>query len=146
MRWLIGLLISTAAVAADYQPTATATIDPTGDSVTLAWTSEGGWPGDMVPYYGSMLALDVNGEPVQCELSSHVWTDGDTVYVRRWLSRRVLHGEAMVVVYCEAGAAYSDGMPDEWRTWELRDVKCMNASRIYPWSVASWIALLRGAR
>lgn len=112
-------LFSAAVFAADYQPTATVTVDPSGDSVTLAWTSEGGWPSDMDVYHTAILLLDVDGVLVQAEVGGIVWTAGDTVYVSRMLTRPVYAGQCVTVVRIEEGASFSESMSSEWRTWEI---------------------------
>ena len=127
MKTLLALLLTASlALAADYIPTSTVTVDPSGDSVTLAWTQEGGWPSDMGCYHTAILILDVDGVLVQAETGGIVWTSGDTVYVNRLLTRMVYPGQRVTVVRIEAGTAFSESMSDSWRTWEIEAGTAVN--------------------
>jgi len=129
MKTLLVFLLSVSmCLAADYQPESTVTIDPSGDSVTLAWTQEGGWPSDMGCYHTAAMVLDVDGVLVQAETGGIVWTCGDTVFVNRLLTRRVFAGQCVTVVYIEAGTAFSESMSDSWRTWAIAGTAAVNGA------------------
>lgn len=140
---MLNLLLCSICLAADYTPATSATVSPDGRSVTLAWTQPGGWPADMVAYQTAILVLDVDGVPVQAEVGGIAWTQGDTVYISRLLSRQVYRGQSVEVVRVEAGTAHSESMSDEWRTWEIADTKAVNGSRVSAWAVP-WRWLIQG--
>ena len=118
MKTLLAFLLSCGlALAADYIPESSVTVY--GDSVTVAWTVEGGWPADMDCYHTAILILDVDGVLVQAQTGGIVWTSGDTVYVNRLLTRPVHAGQCVTVVRVEAGQSFSESMSSEWRTWEI---------------------------
>lgn len=129
---LVLLVASGCIFAAESVAVTTVTVEAVGDSVVLAFTVAGGWPADMEPYYGADLVLLVNGVEVSAAIpTGWTWTEGDTVYVRRLLQRRVCARQVVTVARCEAGHAESG----DWRTWAIpAGCKVLNTSRVYPWS------------